>query len=164
MTTVLSIVAIAVSVAALAISWWLGLRSARAAPRLLSHLRVRVLPKRVFRRLWRHPNEADVGRLLFVAGAVRRFSHRRDIARHRAWMTRAYALALGAGTQVFTQGVGKAIFGTSEVTTDLCLGAAWAINLAIAEYAIRRPAGRRRASRRSISRPTIEATAKVGSW
>jgi hypothetical protein len=31
MTTVLSIVAIAVSVAALAVSWWLGLRSARAA-------------------------------------------------------------------------------------------------------------------------------------
>jgi uncharacterized membrane protein len=88
---------------------------------------------------------------------------RRDIARHRAWMTRAYALALGAGTQVFTQGVGKAIFGTSEVTTDLCLGAAWAINLAVAEYVIRRPANRRRPSRRSISRPTIEATAKVGS-
>ena len=36
---------------------------------------------------------------------------RRDIARHRAWMTRAYALALGAGTQVFTQGIGEAIFG-----------------------------------------------------
>ena len=64
---------------------------------------------------------------------------------------------------MFTQGVGKAIFGTSVVTTDLCLGAAWAINLAVAEYVIRRPASRRRASRRSISRPTIEATAKVGS-
>jgi uncharacterized membrane protein len=88
---------------------------------------------------------------------------RRDIARHRAWMTRAYALALGAGTQVFTQGVGQAVFGTSELTTDLCLGAAWAINLAVAEYVIRRPAGRRRASRRGISRPTIDATAKVGS-
>jgi len=34
-------------------------------------------------------------------------------------MTRVYALALGAGTQVFTQGVGQAIFGTSEVATDL---------------------------------------------
>jgi uncharacterized membrane protein len=88
---------------------------------------------------------------------------RRDIARHRAWMTRAYALALGAGTQVFTLGVGKAIFGSSEVTTDLCLGAAWAINLAVAEYVIRRPTRRRRAGRRNIGRPTIEATAKVGS-
>ena len=28
---------------------------------------------------------------------------RGDVARHRAWMTRAYALALGAGTQVFTR-------------------------------------------------------------
>jgi len=88
---------------------------------------------------------------------------RRDIPRHRAWMTRAYALALGAGTQVFTQGVGNAIFGTGEVSTDLGLGAAWAINLAVAEYVIRRPASRRRASRRSISRPRIEASAKVGS-
>lgn len=83
---------------------------------------------------------------------------RRDIARHRAWMTRAYALALGAGTQVVTQGVGKAIFGSREVTTDLCLGAAWAINLAVAEYVIRRPVNRRR-----VSRPAIEATAEVGS-
>jgi len=88
---------------------------------------------------------------------------RRDIARHRAWMTRAYALALGAGSQVFTQGIGKAIVGTTVVTTDLCLGAAWAINLAVAEYVIRRPGSRRRASRRSTSRPTIEAAAKVGS-
>jgi uncharacterized membrane protein len=88
---------------------------------------------------------------------------RRDIARHRAWMTRAYALALGAGTQVFTQGIGHAVFGTSELTTDLCLGAGWAINLAIAEYAIRRPA-RRRAIRRTImNRRSIRATAKVGS-
>jgi uncharacterized membrane protein len=63
---------------------------------------------------------------------------RGDVARHRAWMTRAYALALGAGTQVFTQGVGVAIFGTGELTTDLGLGAGWVINLAIAEYLIRR--------------------------
>jgi Predicted membrane protein (DUF2306) len=29
---------------------------------------------------------------------------RRDIARHRAWMIRAYALALGVSTQIFTLG------------------------------------------------------------
>ena len=61
---------------------------------------------------------------------------RRDIARHRAWMTRAYALALGAGTQVFTQGIGEAILGTHEGTRDLLLGAAWVINLAVAEHVI----------------------------
>ena len=61
-----------------------------------------------------------------------------DIARHRAWMTRAYALALGAGTQVFTQGAAQAVFGTNALTKDLALGAGWVINLAIAEYIIRR--------------------------
>jgi uncharacterized membrane protein len=63
-----------------------------------------------------------------------------DVGRHRAWMTRAYALALGAGTQVFTQGVGKALLGTGELTNALMLGAGWAVNLAVAEYAIRRRA------------------------
>ena len=42
---------------------------------------------------------------------------RGDVARHRAWMTRAYALALGAGTQVFTLGIGAAVFGPGELTT-----------------------------------------------
>lgn len=73
-------------------------------------------------------------------------------------MTRAYALALGAGTQVFTQGIGNAVFGTSELATDLSLGAAWGINLAVAEYVIRR-----HGSRRTVNRRTIRATAKVGS-
>jgi uncharacterized membrane protein len=70
----------------------------------------------------------------------------RNIARHRAWMTRAYALALGAGTQAFTVGFGEALLGAGVVRTDLMMAAAWAINLAIAEWVIRRPA-RRRAKR-----------------
>lgn len=80
-----------------------------------------------------------------------------DIARHQAWMTRAYALALGAGTQVFTTGIGPAIFGTSQLTLDLSLGAGWAINLAVAESVIRRPVHRR------INRPADRATAKARS-
>jgi hypothetical protein len=72
--------------------------------------------------------------LLLGLSAIRR----RDITRHRAWMTRAYALALGAATQVFTLGIGPAVFGPGELTHDLSLGAAWFINLAVAEYAIRR--------------------------
>ncbi len=77
---------------------------------------------------------------------------RRDIARHRAWMTRAYALAVAAGTQVFTQGFGEAILGTHEVTRDLLLGAAWVINLAVAEYIIRRQPRRRvRPARRPVA-------------
>ena len=89
-----------------------------------------------------------VFRLLFGSGmaisiilglaAIRR----RDIARHRAAMTRAYALALGAGTQAFTVGFGEALFGAGVVRTDLMMGAGWAINLAVAEWFIRRPSAR----------------------
>ncbi len=63
---------------------------------------------------------------------------RGDVSRHRAWMTRAYALALGAGTQVFTGAFGPALVGTSVLANDLTMGAAWAINLAVAEIVIRR--------------------------
>ena len=63
---------------------------------------------------------------------------RGNVARHQAWMARAYALALGAGTQVFTQGVGNGVFGVSDLSTALGLGAGWGINLAIVEYVIRR--------------------------
>jgi uncharacterized membrane protein len=64
---------------------------------------------------------------------------RGDVTHHQAWMTRAYALAVGAGTQAFTQGIGKVVLGTGEPTNALLLGAGWAINLAVAEYVIRRP-------------------------
>ena len=39
---------------------------------------------------------------------------RRDITRHREWMIRAYALSLGAATQIFTLGFGQAIFGDNR--------------------------------------------------
>jgi uncharacterized membrane protein len=84
---------------------------------------------------------------------------RGDVAHHLAWMTRAYALALGAGTQVFTQGIGNAVFGTSALTTDLSLGAGWAINLAVAEYVIRR--SRHRLGSGGASRVALKA--EVGS-
>jgi len=64
--------------------------------------------------------------------------HRRDIAAHRAWMIRAYAIALAAGTQAFTEGIGGAIFSAGELQGDLAKGAGWAINLAVAEWVIRR--------------------------
>lgn len=81
----------------------------------------------------------------------------RNIARHRAWMTRAYALALGAGTQAFTVGFGEALFGTGVVRTDLMMAAAWVINLAIAEWVIRRPA-RRRTKRARRTRSALVAS------
>jgi uncharacterized membrane protein len=67
---------------------------------------------------------------------------RRDIPAHRAWMMRAYALALGAGTQTLTQGIGEAAFGTSELSTAISVGSGWVINAAVAEWVVRRPSVR----------------------
>jgi len=77
---------------------------------------------------------------------------RGDVTTHRAWMTRAYAIALAAGTQVVTLGIGSAVSGTSVLITDLALGAGWVVNLAVAELVIRRWA----------VRPAPLATAPVG--
>ncbi|QBR91268.1 DUF2306 domain-containing protein [Nocardioides euryhalodurans] len=65
-------------------------------------------------------------------------ARRRDVIRHRAWMIRSYAIGLVAGTQVITLGIGGLVLGTADLTTALLLGAAWAINLTVAEWAIRR--------------------------
>ncbi len=72
---------------------------------------------------------------------------RRHFARHRAWMIRSFAIALVAGTQVFTLGFGGAVFGTGDLAQALMLVAAWGINLTFAEWVIRRPARRRRPAR-----------------
>ncbi|GAA1026931.1 DUF2306 domain-containing protein [Virgisporangium ochraceum] len=71
---------------------------------------------------------------------------RRDITAHRAWMTRAYALALGAGTQVVTQGTGEALFGAGDLSTAISVGSGWVINAVVAEWVIRRPRSHRTGS------------------
>jgi uncharacterized membrane protein len=68
---------------------------------------------------------------------------RRDIPTHRAWMIRAYALAAGAGTQLLTVGISEPVFGTGDLSKALSMTAGWLINLAVAEWVIRRPAIRR---------------------
>ena len=89
-------------------------------------------------------------RLLFGLGMV--FSivygfiaiRRGDMIRHRAWMTRAYAIGLGAGTQVLTLAAGEMIGGPpNELNYALLMGAGWMINVAVAEWAIRRKPGNR---------------------
>jgi uncharacterized membrane protein len=74
---------------------------------------------------------------------------RRDVARHRAWMIRAYAIALAAGAQVFTLGIGEAIVGKGDTSSALFAGAGWVINLAVAEWVIRRRPARRTVSVRA---------------
>jgi uncharacterized membrane protein len=64
---------------------------------------------------------------------------RRDITQHRAWMIRGYAIGQGAGTQVLTMLPWALIFGApSELNRDILMSAAWVINLAVAEWIIRR--------------------------
>ena len=77
---------------------------------------------------------AMIGSLVLGLTAIRR----RDVAAHRAWMIRTYALGLGAGTQVLTEGFGQALLGTGILAGDLQKVAGWVINLAVAEWVIRR--------------------------
>jgi len=81
---------------------------------------------------------AMVGSIVLGFAAIRRG----DVTGHRAWMTRGYALGLGAGTQALTLAAGAVILGPpSELSRALLMGAGWVINLAVAEWAIRkRPA------------------------
>ncbi len=78
---------------------------------------------------------AMVVSILLGVTAIRR----RDIVRHRAWMMRGYAIGLGAGTQVLTLSAGQLAAGPlSELGHALLMGAGWAINLAVAEWVIRK--------------------------
>ena len=70
---------------------------------------------------------------------------RRDIAAHRAWMIRGYAIGQSAGTQVLTTLPWALLIGPpSELPRALLLGAAWVINIALAEWLICRRAVVRR--------------------
>lgn len=74
--------------------------------------------------------------IVFAVFAVRR----KDYKVHGNWMMRGYAIALGAGTQVFTHIPWLLFFGEpDELTRALLMGAGWVINLAIAEWIIRKP-------------------------
>jgi uncharacterized membrane protein len=81
---------------------------------------------------------------------------RRQIPRHRAWMMRAYAIGLGAGTPAVILLLGEIVSGKPTVLARaLLMAAAWVINLAVAEWIIRRqPAPRPR------SAYTFNATAR----
>ena len=64
---------------------------------------------------------------------------RRDYTTHGAWMMRAYAIGLGAGTQVFTHLPWVLLVGKpGETGRAVMMGAGWVINAAVAEYIIRR--------------------------
>lgn len=88
-----------------------------------------------------------------VAGVVA--IRRRDPVRHRAWMIRAYAIGLGASTQIVTLGVGGALLGSGEPGTALLTAAGWVINLGVAEWTIRRRRPSARPDRRATGAPAV---------
>jgi hypothetical protein len=71
---------------------------------------------------------------------------RRDFASHGEWMMRAYAIGLGAGTQVLTHLPWFVLVGgkPGELPRAVMMGAGWAINVIVAEWIIRRRQGRLR--------------------
>jgi len=80
--------------------------------------------------------------ILSIALAVRAIVRRRFVA-HGAWMTRAYALGVAAGTQALFLIPGSIIFGSAhELSRAIAMGAAWVVNLGVAELVIRRRARR----------------------
>ncbi len=64
---------------------------------------------------------------------------RRDIPAHQRWMTRAFALGMGAGTQVFTH-IPWLLWPElqGELLRAVCMGAGWGINVVVAEWVILR--------------------------
>ncbi|MEU6859292.1 DUF2306 domain-containing protein [Glycomyces sp. NPDC046736] len=74
---------------------------------------------------------------------------RRDYFAHGSWMIRAYALAMGAGTQVLTSGPSVIMMSEPDALTRLIqMDAAWLINALVAEWIIAR---RRRAANQARS-------------
>jgi len=68
-------------------------------------------------------------------------ARRRDFEAHRAWMLRAYALFLGAGTQFFTAGFTALPFMRPYLSEELnaaAMAAGWVINVLAVEWILRR--------------------------
>lgn len=64
---------------------------------------------------------------------------RRDFVSHGHWMIRAYAIGMGAGTQVVTHLPYFVLVGTpDEATRAVLMGAGWLINVLVAEWVIQR--------------------------
>lgn len=84
---------------------------------------------------------------------------RRDFDAHVAWMIRAYALGMGAGTQVLTHLPWFILVGgmPPELPRTVMMGGAWALNALVAESIIRR-------GRRARVAKSIPSAASTPSW
>jgi Predicted membrane protein (DUF2306) len=72
------------------------------------------------------------------------YARKRSFLQHQAWMVRAYALGMGAGTQVVLFIPWMMWFAPPDaVARALILGAGWAVNLLLAEWWVSRSLGAR---------------------
>lgn len=94
---------------------------------------------------------AMIASIVLAIAAVRR----RDIKGHRAWMLRAYAIGLGAATQAFT-GIVEFLLVSQPgpLSHALSMGAGWILNLAVAEWIIRRRIARRVSAAAVVASPS----------
>ncbi len=73
--------------------------------------------------------------ILLAVHAIRK----RNFTSHGAWMIRAYAIGMGAGTQVLTHLPWSLLVGQpEEMSRAILMGSGWIINLIIAEWIIRK--------------------------
>jgi uncharacterized membrane protein len=89
--------------------------------------------------------------IILALRAVRR----RDFGSHGAWMLRGYAIGMGAGTQVLTHLPFFVLVGQpGELSRAVMMGAGWVINVAVAEWIIRKGATRPRSVPVFLARAT----------
>ena len=86
-----------------------------------------------------------VARLVFASVMIAALTlgfvaiRRGDVPSHRNWMTRAYAIGLGAGTQVPVLMLAEIMVGRpDDLVRAVLMGGSWVVNLAVAEWVIRR--------------------------
>lgn len=106
-----------------------------------------------------------VGALMagFLVLAWRRILER-DVQAHRAWVTRAYALGVGAGTQAVLGLPVIVLMGQPpQLVWELLMTLAWVINAALAERAIASTGRRPRPSNPRLPEVSVEADALRGS-
>lgn len=83
---------------------------------------------------------------------------RRDFAAHGEWMIRAYAIGMGAGTQVLTHLPWFILVGQPTVgPRAVMMGTGWVINVLVAELVIRRGRGSRSVTARPRLTPVLAA-------
>ncbi len=92
--------------------------------------------------------------LVLAMHAIRR----RHFAAHGRWMIRAYAIGLGAGTQVFTHVPWFFLYNEKpgELPPALMMGAGWIINVLVAEWIIRRPRANSRACGHALANDDLD--------